>query len=94
MPEQPGIDDQSRRPDSRFLEDVANEVHDLFFPPAPPANMQRFKDQVRAAIAFQKRRDDARGKLERQYRAKVKRDARLRPWAAWHGWQPQRGERV
>jgi len=78
MPEQRSIDDQSRRPDSRFLEDVANEVHLLFFPPAPPANMQRFKDQVRAAIAFQKRHDEPRAKLERQYMAKVKRDARLR----------------
>lgn len=93
MPEQRGIDDQSWRPDSRFLEEVANEVHDLFFPPAPPANMHRLKDQVRAAIEYQKRHDDARAELERreqEHREKVKRDARLRDQKAGppkEGWE-------
>jgi class 3 adenylate cyclase len=93
MPEQRGIDDQSWRPDSRFLEEVANEVHILFFPPAPPANMQRFKDQVRAAIAFQKRHDEPRAKLERreqEHSEKVKRNARLRDQKAGppkDGWE-------
>jgi hypothetical protein len=72
MPEQ----HDSYRPDREFLERVSNEVHDLFFLSA--VNMERFKAQVRAAIEYQKRHDEPRAKLERQYRAKVKRDARLR----------------
>lgn len=96
MPEQHG----SYRPDREFLERISNEVHKLFFPPAPPAHMQRFKAQVRAAIEYQKRHDDARAELDRreaelerreqEHSEKVKRDARLRDQKAGppkDGWE-------
>jgi len=64
-------------PDSRFLEDTANEVHRLFFPPQPPTRMQRFREQVQAAIKQQQRHDAAREKMVR-HRNRVWKDPRLR----------------
>jgi len=94
MPEQ----HDSYRPDPEFLERISNEVHHLFFLSA--VNMERFKAQVRAAIKYQKRHDDARAELDRreaelerreqEHSEKVKRDARLRDQKAGppkDGWE-------
>ena len=85
--------DESWRPSPKFLEEVADAVHCLFFPPAPEANMQRFKAQVQAAIEYQKHHDEARAKLERreqEHREKVKQDPQLRDHQAGppkKGWE-------
>ena len=81
MPQQPSIPEESWQPDPTFLEDGAHEVHGLVFPPAPAANMERFKAQIEAAIQYQRRHDEARAELEcreEEHRKKVKQDPRLR----------------
>jgi hypothetical protein len=81
MLQQHSIRDESWQPDATFLEDIADEVHGLVFPPAPPANKERFKAQIEAAIEYQRRHDEARAELdrrEREHEEKVKQDPRLR----------------
>lgn len=75
-------------PDDKFCENAADEFHALFFPPAPPANMKRFRQTMSAAIDQQKRHDDAEAKWDRKvtdynkkvadHYEKVKQDRRLR----------------
>jgi hypothetical protein len=97
MPQQRSIRDESWQPDPRFLEDVADEVHGLVFPPAPAANEERFRAQIAAAIQYQRLHDEARAELDRregEHRKKVEQEAPLRdrqagPPADGWGWDEE-----
>lgn len=78
----PGTAGRERaRPDKGFLRTVAAEVHTLLFPPAPPENLARAREQFHAACELQDRREQVRKEWRRkgaEHVDKARESARLR----------------